>query len=50
MLPVSVEASIPTKQAIPAKVGRKALVPRESARTGRQETTTGDIQKGIIAA
>ncbi len=50
MLPASVEASIPTKQAVPASVGLKALVPRESARTGTHETMTEDIQKGIIAA
>jgi hypothetical protein len=50
-LPIRVEASIPAKQAAPARVGwkAKALVARESASTGRHETTTEVIQKGIIA-
>jgi hypothetical protein len=49
-LPIRVETSIPAKQAVPASAGRKALVPRESASTGRHETMTEDIQKGISAA
>jgi hypothetical protein len=50
MLPRAVEASIPTKQAVPAAVGRRAFVLRESTSTGRHEIITEDIQKGMIAA
>jgi hypothetical protein len=49
-LPIRVEASIATKQAVATRVGKKALVLRESASTGKHETITEDIQNGMIAA